>query len=112
MKPGEEPGKVFHYQTYAMNILTHAIARTYGIYSILDPEGSHGLKLLMDKKILTPIGGGWKYEYVNFNLHPKARLNIFGYFDGVKASALDMARLGWLWCNWGRLRDRQLISEE
>ena len=40
---------------------------------------------------------------MNFNLHPKARIHIFGYYDGVKASVLDMARLGWLWCNWGTL---------
>lgn len=27
MKPGEEPGQVFHYQTYGMNILTHCPGR-------------------------------------------------------------------------------------
>jgi CubicO group peptidase (beta-lactamase class C family) len=112
MKPGEEPGKVFHYQTFAMNILTHAIAKTYGTYNISDPEGSPGLKLLIDEKIRIPIDGDWEHEYMNFNLHPKACVNIFGYYDGVKASALDMARLGWLWCNWGRWKDKQLIPEE
>jgi hypothetical protein len=112
MKPGEEAGRVFHYQTYAMNILAHAIAKTYGMYNISDPEGSPGLKSLIDEKIRIPIGGDWEHEYVNFNLHPKARVNIFGYFDGVKASALDMARLGWLWCNHGRWKDKQLIPEE
>ncbi len=63
MKPGEEPGKVFHYQTYGMNVLTHAMAKTYG------------------------------------------------YYDGVNASAVDMARLGWLWRNWGRWGDEQVIPE-
>jgi CubicO group peptidase (beta-lactamase class C family) len=112
MKPGEEPGKVFHYQTFGMNILTHAIAKTYGIYNISDPEGSPGLKSLIDKKIRIPIGTAWSYQLKNFKLQSKARINIFGYYDGVRASALDMARLGWLWCNWGRWKDRQLVSEE
>jgi CubicO group peptidase (beta-lactamase class C family) len=95
-----------------MNILTHAIAKTYGIYNISDPEGSPGLKSLIDKKIRIPIGTAWSYQLKNFKLHSKARINIFGYYDGVSASALDMARLGWLWCNWGRWKDRQLVSEE
>ena len=111
MKPGEEPGKVFHYQTYAMNILTHAIAKTYGMYNISDPKGSPGLKSLIDEKIRIPIGGEWEHEYVNFNLHPKARINIFGYYDGVSASALDMARLGWLWCKRGRWMGKQIVPE-
>jgi len=102
MKPGEEPGKAFHYQTYGMNILTHAIARIYGLYSITDPDGSPGFKQLVDEKLRIPIGANWVYFLMNFNLHPKARIHIFGNYDGIKASALDMARLGWLWCNKGR----------
>lgn len=112
MKPGEEPGKVFHYQTYGMNILTHAIAKPYGLYDIHDPEGSTGFRKLVDEKLRIPIGATWSYRLSNFNLHPKARINIFGYFDGVSATALDMARLGWLWCNWGRWKNRQLVPEE
>ena len=109
MKPGEEPGKVFHYQTFGMNILTHAIAKTYGLYDIRDPESSPGFKQLVDKRLRIPIGASWGYYLANFDLHPKARVHIFGYYDGVKANALDMARLGWLWRNWGRWKDRQLI---
>ena len=111
MKPGEAPGKVFHYQTYGMNILTHAIAKIYGLYDIRDPEGSPGFKQLVDEKLRIPIGANWGYYQMNFDLHPKARIHIFGYYDGVQASALDMARLGWLWRNWGRWKDRQLIPE-
>ncbi len=48
MKPGEEPGKVFHYQTYGMNILTHAISKIHGLYDINDPQGSPGFKQLVD----------------------------------------------------------------
>jgi CubicO group peptidase (beta-lactamase class C family) len=111
MKPGEAPGKVFHYQTYGMNILTHAIAKTYGLYDISDPEGSPGLKVLVDGKIRIPIGADWGYYLANFDLHPQARIHIFGYYEGVSASALDMARLGWLWRNWGQWGDVQVIPE-
>ena len=111
MKPGEEPGKVFNYQTFGMNILTHAIAKIYGHYSITDPEGSPGLKKLIDDKLRIPIGASWGYYQMNFNLHSKSCINIFGYYDGVKANEFDMARLGWLWCNYGRWMGKQLIPE-
>jgi CubicO group peptidase (beta-lactamase class C family) len=112
MKPGEEPGQVFHYQTYGMNILTHAIAKIYGLYDVRDPEGSPGLKQLVDEKLRVPIGATWGYYLANFDLHPRARIHIFGYYDGVQSTALDMARLGWLWRNWGWWQDRPLIPED
>jgi CubicO group peptidase (beta-lactamase class C family) len=111
MKPGEQPGKVFHYQTDGMNILTHAIAKVYGLYSVSDPEGSPGFKQLVDDKLRIPIAANWGYYLMNFELHPKARINIFGYYDGIKANALDMARLGWLWCKKGRWNGQQLVPE-
>ena len=111
MKPGEAPGQVFHYQTYGMNILTHAIAKLYGLYDVRDPEGSPGFKQLVDQKLRLPIGANWGYHLSNFDLHPRARINIFGYYDGVQSTALDMARLGWLWRNWGRWQERQLVPE-
>jgi len=111
MKPGEEPGKTFHYQTFGMNILTHAIAKTYGLYDIRNPTKLPGFKQLIDKKLRIPIGATWSYRLSNFNLHPKARIDIFGYYDGVSASALDMARLGWLWCKRGCWMDRQIVPE-
>lgn len=111
MKPGEKPGKVFHYQTYGMNILAHAIAKIYGFYDIRNPEGSPGLRPLIDEKLRVPMAASWSYSQSNFDLPPNARINIFGYFNGIKATALDMARLGWLWCNWGRWMDRQLVPE-
>lgn len=112
MKPGEEPGTVFHYQTYGMNVLTHAIAKAYGLYDIGDPEGSPGLKVLMEGKLAKPIGASWSYYLANFDLQPKARIHIFGYYEGVNATALDMARLGWLWRNWGRWEEKQVVPEE
>lgn len=112
MKPGEEPGKVFHYQTFGMNILTHAIAKTYGLYDAADPGGSPGLKVLVDEKLRLPLGASWGYHQMNFDHHPKARIGIFGYYDGISATALDMARLGLLWLSWGRWGDRQFVPEE
>jgi CubicO group peptidase (beta-lactamase class C family) len=112
MKPGEAPGKVFHYQTYGMNILTHAIAKIYGLYDVRDPSGSPNFKQIVDEKLRIPIGGNWNYSLMNFNLHSKARINIFGYYDGINATALDMARLGWLWCNCGRWKDKQVVPEQ
>jgi CubicO group peptidase (beta-lactamase class C family) len=111
MKPGEEPGQVFHYQTYGMNVLTHAIAKTYGLYEIGDPEGSPGFKVLVDRYLREPLQATWGYYLANFDLHARARINIFGYYDGVQATALDMARLGLLWLNWGRWRERQLVPK-
>jgi len=111
MKPGEEPGKIFHYQTYGMNILTHAIAKTYGLYYVQDPKNSAGFKQLVETKLRIPIDATWSYQLMNFKLHSKARINIFGNFDGVNASALDMARLGWLWCNFGRWMEKQIVPE-
>ena len=112
MKPGEEPGQVFHYQTFGMNIITHAIAKTYGLYDIRYPEATPGFGHLVDGKIGTPIGANWRYIMRNFDLPPEARVEIFGYYTDILSTALDMARLGWLWCNWGRWQDRQLIPEE
>lgn len=111
MKPGEEPGKVFHYQTFGMNVLTHALAKIYGLYDVHDPEGSPGLKVLIDRMLRVPIGATWGYYRKNFDHPPQARIEIFGNYEGVQATALDMARLGWLWCNWGRWEDRQVIPE-
>jgi CubicO group peptidase (beta-lactamase class C family) len=109
MKPGEEPGKVFHYQTYGMNILTHAMAKMHGLYDIRDPEGSPGFKELVEEKLRMPIHATWGYYLANFDLHPGARIHVFGYYDGIACTALDMARLGWLWRTGGRWNDSQLI---
>lgn len=112
MKPEESPGKVFHYQTYGMNVLTHAIAKQYGLYNIADPVSSPGFKILVDRMIKEPLEADWSYYQGNFDLHSNAKINIFGYYDGVSSTALDMARLGWLWCNWGRWKESQLIPEK
>jgi CubicO group peptidase (beta-lactamase class C family) len=111
MKPGEEPGKVFHYQTYGMNILTHSLAKIYGLYDINDPEGSPGFKILVEEKLAKIIGTNWAYSLSNFKLPDKARLNIFGYYCQIHSNALDLAKVGWLWCNWGQWENKQVVPK-
>lgn len=111
LKPDEPPGEVKHYQTFGMNVLTHAIASTYGMYDVADPEGSPGFELLTDSRLRVPLRASWDYYRKNFDLHGDAKLANFGYFPGVAATARDMARLGWLWCNYGRWEREQLIPE-
>ncbi len=111
MKPGEDPGKVFHYQTFGMNVLAHAISKAYGYYDIATPEGSLGLKVLIRRMIAQPIQASWGYQLENFDLPEAAKINIFGYYEDILSNALDMARLGWLWCNWGNWNGRQIVPE-
>jgi len=111
MKPGEMPGQVFHYQTFGMNVLIHAIAKIHGLYDVHDPERSPGFEKLIEDRIARPIGATWSYGLKNFDLHPRARMHIFGYSTTVAATALDMARLGWLWRNGGRWKETQLVPE-
>lgn len=74
MKPGEEPGKVFHYQTYGMNIFTHAMAKIYGYYDVNDPENSPGCCRAIEEQLRNPINGTWTHSHSNFKLWPNARL--------------------------------------
>lgn len=112
MKPGEEPGKVFNYQTFGMNILCHAIATTYGMYDSRDPLRLPGCGHLIEEKIRNPIGATWTWRYTNFDLPPEARINIYGNYNQLQMTALDMARVGWLWRNAGRWGDRQVVPAD
>jgi len=116
MKPGEGPGKVFNYQSWGMDILTHALARLYGLWDTGDPESSPGFSTLIREKLAEAIGAGWDYSCYcppyNDRLQEGARLDIFGYDTGVQSTALDLARLGWLWCNWGRWGQEQVVAED
>lgn len=109
LKPGEAPGKVFNYQTFGMNILTHAIASAYNLYKTSDPERGAGFGTLTEWKIRNPIEGTWSWEYGNFDLHPEARTDVFGYFTGYQMAPRDMARLGWLWLNRGDWNGIQVV---
>ncbi len=111
MKPGESPGKVFNYQTFGMNILTHAVASAYSLYKTSDPERGAGFGTLTNWKIRDAIGGSWSWEYRNFELPAKAKLGVFGYFTGYEMTPHDMARCGLLWLHRGRWGERQVVPE-
>lgn len=108
MKPGELPGRQFNYQTFGMNILTHAIATQYSLYKTADPERGAGFGKLTEWKARDPIGGTWTWEYSNFDLHEDAKLGVFGYFTNYQMTARDMARLGVLWLHDGQWDGRQV----
>lgn len=112
MKPGEIPGTVFHYQTFGMNILTHAIAKQYNLYDSNEAERLPGCGKLIEEKIRDQIGGVWDYWYSNFNLQPNAKLGVFGYYTQIGANAHDMARMGYLWLNNGNWNGKQIIPKE
>lgn len=112
MKPGEAPGQVWHYQTYGMNILCHAVAARYSLYKSDDPERGGGMGKLTEWKIRDQIGGSWSWTWGNFDLHAEARLGIFGYNTNYAMTARDMARCGLLWINYGRWGEEQVIPEE
>jgi len=112
MKPGEAPGKVFNYQTFGMNIITHAFATMYGLYDSNNPGDIPGFGQLIDRFIKEPIGGTWSYRYNNFQHGPGARTGIFGNYCSMEITARDMARLGWLWLNKGLWQEKQCIPAE
>jgi CubicO group peptidase (beta-lactamase class C family) len=112
MKPGENPGTVFNYQTFGMNILTHSLAAIRGLYDTADPEGSPGFKVLVQQMLGDPIGAELDYSLSNFDLHKDARLGIFGYYTQIHTTALDAARIGWLWRCGGLWRDQQVIPQD
>ena len=111
MKPGEEPGKVFNYQTFGMNILTHALAVLYGLYDTDEPGKLPGFGGLIMEKVARPIGADWDYTLTNFDLHERAKIGVFGYYCQVHSNPLDLARVGLLWCRRGNWDGRQVIPE-
>ena len=112
MKPGEEPGKVFHYQTFGMNILTNAIATIYGLYDSREPDRLPGCAKLIEDKICNPIDGAWSHFYTDFKHPPGAKKNIFGHSLRATATAQDTARTGHLWLNWGNWNGVQVVPED
>jgi CubicO group peptidase (beta-lactamase class C family) len=112
MKPGESPGEKFHYQTFGMNILSHAIAEKYDVYKTANPEAGPGFGSLVDGWIREPIGGTWTWRYQNFAMPETARRGVFGYATIFECTARDMARLGLLWLNEGAWDGKQIVPAE
>lgn len=112
MKPGESPGRAFNYQTFGMNVVTHALASEYSMYRTSDPERGAGFGRLTERKLRNLIGGSWKWLYSNFDLQPNAKLGVFGYATTFQMTARDMARLGLLWLNDGDWAGKQIVPAE
>lgn len=112
MKPGEVPGHQFHYQTFGMNVLCHAVSSAYGLYDSSDPDRLPGIGQLIEEKIRDPIGGRWTYRYTDFDHPPEALTNIFGHSPRCDASARDMARMGLLWLHYGNWNGRRVVPED
>jgi CubicO group peptidase (beta-lactamase class C family) len=112
MKPDEAPGSTFHYQTFGMNILCHALAKAYGLYDSAAPDRLPGPGKLAAEKVRDPIGASWGHTYMNFPHEPEALIGIFGNYLQIHAGLYDLARLGMLWLHFGRWGDRQVVPED
>ena len=111
LKPEQEPGRVFDYQTFGMNVFSNAIATAYGLYDSAAPDRLPGCAALVDEKIRQPIGGTWKHGYFDFDFgdNPKVKKGVFGHGLHLLATAHDATRLGHLWLHGGRWGDRQVV---
>ncbi len=109
MEPNEPPGKVFHYQTFGMATMMHAIAKQYGYYDPGNPGSKPGDGELIARKLRDPIGGTWNWRYMNFKFHDAARKEVFMNYPHLLMTTRDMARLGLLWLNEGQWAGRTVI---
>lgn len=109
MEPGEPTGKVFHYQTFGMASLMHAIAKQYGHYDPHNVAGSPGDGELIAKNLRDPIGATWNWRYMNFKFPEAAKPEIFMNYPHLLMTTRDMARLGQLWLNNGQWEGRSVI---
>ena len=111
MKPGESPRQVFNYQTNGMCVLSHCIEKAYGLYDVNQPEKSPKIPPLYKEKIADVIGADWEYTSGSQQMHDKARFHIFAWGSAILTSLRALARLGWLWCNWGNWEGKSVIPE-
>ena len=92
-------------------MLSHALAHLYGYHNAADPDGSKGCMQLLRDRLADPIGASWNYSSNVMDLHPQTHQHIYGYGTRIYTIALDLARAGWLWCNYGRWGDQQIVPE-
>lgn len=109
MQPDEPTGKVFHYRTFNMAAMMHAIAKSYGFYDAPDPQSKPGDGELIAQKLRDPIGGTWSWKYMNFKFPETAKYTIFMNYPHLQMTTRDMARIGHLWLNGGRWAGRAVI---
>ncbi|HEX5223325.1 MAG TPA: serine hydrolase [Verrucomicrobiae bacterium] len=109
MEPNEPTGKVFHYQTFGLATMMHAISRQYDYYDPNDPASKPGDGELIAQKLRDPIGGTWKWRYMNFKFPDAAKKEIFMNYPHLLMTTRDMARLGLLWLNEGQWAGKQII---
>ena len=114
MKPGEQPGKRFHYQTFGMNIVSNSLATIYGLYDSGDPGRLPGCARLVEEKLRDPIGGSWGHDYTDFQYGPGEgrKRNVFGHSLQILATAHDSARLGHLWLSEGDWDGAQVVPAD
>lgn len=110
LKPGETPGSTFHYQTFGMNVLTHAIEKVYGCYDPTGAAGPPGLGVLAQEKIGDPIGVELACSTWNFPHHsPQARISVFGNGVGIQCDLEGWMRIAHLWLNGGNWDGTQVV---
>lgn len=109
MEPNEAPGRIFHYQTFGMATMMHAISRQYGFYDPRHPDDTPGDGELIARKLRDPIGATWSWRYMNFRFPERAKHQIFMNYPHLMMTTRDMARVGLLWLNEGRWNRQTVI---
>ncbi len=112
MEPKEPTGKLFHYQTFGMATMMHAIAKQYGYYDAQHPELKAADGELIAKKLRDPIGATWGWRYMNFKFPATAKNEIFMNYPHLLMTTPDMARLGHLWLNEGQWNGCSVIPKK
>lgn len=112
LKPDERPGGKFHYQTFGMNLLTHALEQVYECYDPIGTAEPPGFGSLVQEKIAEPIGIEMAYGTWNFDLPPQARTDVFGNGCGISGSLQAWTRIAYLWLNMGNWRGAEVIPRE
>lgn len=113
LKPDERPGEKFYYQTFGMNVLTHAIEKVYDCYDPIGTTKPPGLGALVQKKIGDPIGIKIASSVWNFPTHePEARVGVFGNGVGLSCDLDGWLRIACMWMNMGNWKGTQVVPRQ